>query len=48
MALGMNALWQVRAALEVSGSDIPELAFQGGLSMEWLTGLCCTPVFYHR
>jgi hypothetical protein len=43
-----NTIEQVRAALEMDGGDIPGLAFQGGLSMEWLTGLCCTPVFYHR
>lgn len=40
----------MRAALQASPSfpALPELAFQAGLAMEWLTELCCTPLFYHR
>jgi hypothetical protein len=40
----------VRAALSASPAcpDVPELAFQAGLAMEWLTELCCTPLFYYR
>lgn len=39
---------QVRVALEKGASNVPGLAFQAGLSMEWLTELCCTPLFYQR
>ena len=42
---------QVRVALETEtsdGLDIPTLAFETGLSMEWVTDLCSTPLFYHR
>ena len=42
---------QVRVALETEtseGLDIATLAFETGLSMEWVTDLCCTPLFYHR
>ena len=41
---------QVRVALKVGMTfpGIPELAYQAGLAMEWLTELCCTPLFYHR
>lgn len=35
-------------AMESQATDVPGLAFQAGLSMEWLTELCCTPLFYHR
>ncbi|EIE21981.1 hypothetical protein COCSUDRAFT_66773 [Coccomyxa subellipsoidea C-169] len=38
----------VRVAMEKGSNDLPGLAFQAGLSMEWLTELCCTPLFYHR
>ena len=41
---------QVRIALETEadGLDIATLAFETGLSMEWITDLCSTPLFYHR
>ena len=42
---------QVRVALETEtsdGLDIATLAFETGLSMEWVTDLCSTPLFYHR
>jgi hypothetical protein len=41
---------QVRVALRagVASPGIPELAYQAGLAMEWVTELCCTPLFYHR
>ena len=42
---------QVRIALETEaddGLDIAMLAFETGLSMEWITDLCSTPLFYHR
>ncbi len=42
---------QVRVALETvtsDGLDIATLAFETGLSMEWVTDLCSTPLFYHR
>lgn len=42
---------QVRVALEAETSDglnIAALAFETGLSMEWVTDLCSTPLFYHR
>ncbi|CAL8471502.1 g11044 [Coccomyxa elongata] len=38
----------VRVAMEKGCSNVPGLAFQAGLSMEWLTELCCTPLFYYR
>ena len=47
---GYRPCLQVRVALKASMAfpSIPELAFQAGLAMEWLTELCCTPLFYHR
>ena len=42
---------QVRAALEAEGEealDVSLVAFEAGLSMEWVSDLCCTPLFYHR
>ena len=39
---------QVRVALETEtsdGLDIATLAFETGLSMEWVTDLCSTPLF---
>ena len=30
------------------GLDIAALAFETGLSMEWVTDLCSIPLFYHR
>lgn len=45
----MLLMWrQVRVAMEKGCSNVPGLAFQAGLSMEWLTELCCTPLFYYR
>ena len=48
-----RACWllQVRAALEAEGEDaldVSLVAFEAGLSMEWVSDLCCTPLFYHR
>ena len=38
-------------ALEAEGDeavDVSLVAFEAGLSMEWVSDLCCTPLFYHR
>ena len=48
-----RACWlvQVRASLETEGQDaldVSLVAFEAGLSMEWISDLCCTPLFYHR
>ena len=48
-----RACWllQVRAALEAEGEealDVSLVAFEAGLSMAWVSDLCCTPLFYHR
>jgi hypothetical protein len=45
------SLLQVRAALEAEGDAVPDvsmLAWETGLSMEWVTDLCSAPLFYHR
>ena len=42
---------QVSAALETEGEDaldVSLVAFGAGLSMEWVSDLCCTSLFYHR
>ena len=45
------SLFQVRAALEAEVDSVPDisvLAWETGLSMEWVTDLCSAPLFYHR
>lgn len=46
-----SSLFQVRAALEAEVDTVPDvsvLAWETGLSMEWVTELCSAPLFYHR
>jgi hypothetical protein len=45
------SLSQVRAALEAEVHNVPDIsvmAWETGLSMEWVTDLCSAPLFYHR